>query len=161
MSAAADAQEAALSIDSLIDKLKIPSEDVFVASFVELGYSTTASRQKRLVRYILERHYSHHCTGSMPDFEQMTIEHLVPESAASGSRFTLEDIASIGNLILVDEQLNGDLDDKPFKEKLPVLKAARQVWIDPNVLNATTWGRKAIDQRVTTVAHEAYQTIWM
>lgn len=160
VSAAKDAQEASLSVEALIGKLKIPSEEVFVASFLELGYSTAASKQKRLVRYVLERHYSHHCSGAAPDFEQMTIEHLLPEATAKPATSPAIDVGSIGNLILVDETLNGDLADKPFKDKRPILGAAKQVWVDPIVLNASSWGKKQISERAAQLAHVAYREIW-
>lgn len=43
VSAATDSQTVATSVDAMISKLRIPSEDVFSASFVELQFSTTAS----------------------------------------------------------------------------------------------------------------------
>lgn len=160
VSAASDAQAVAVSVEALIGKLRIPSEDVFVASFLELGYSTTASKQKRLVRYVLEKHYAHHCSGAAPDFEQMTIEHLIPETAGRGSAASEEDIANIGNLILVDEALNGELAARSFKDKKPILKAAKQVWIDPAVLGAKSWGKKQIANRAEEMARLGYGTIW-
>ncbi len=160
VSAASDAQEASLSVDALIGKLKIPSEEVFVASFLELGYSTTASKQKRLVRYVLERHYAHHSSGAAPDFEQMTIEHLIPEATTKVSSSSAVEVANIGNLILVDESLNGDLADKPFKDKKPILASAKQVWVDPDVLEATSWGKKQIADRAAEMARVAYREIW-
>lgn len=160
VSAAPDAQTAATSVDAMISKLKIPSEDVFVASFVELGYSTTASKQKRLVRYVLDRHYAHHCSGAKPDFEQMTIEHLAPEASVKTGGADAKDVANIGNLILVDEALNNSLAHKSFSEKLPLLKAAKQAWIDPAVLEANAWGHKEISERAEAMARLAYRTIW-
>lgn len=160
VSGAADAQAASLSVDSLISKLKIPSEEVFVASFLELGYSTAASKQKRLVRYVLERHYAHHCSGAVPDFEQMTIEHLLPEASAKSSASAAADIASIGNLILVDETMNGDLGHKSFADKKAVLQGATQVWVDPAVLGASAWGKKQIADRAADMAKVAYRDIW-
>jgi hypothetical protein len=159
VSQAADAQTASISVSGLIGKLKIPSEEVFVASFLELGYSTTTSKQKRLVRYILEKQYLHHCSGIVPDFAQMTIEHLLPE-ATRGSTATAEDVANIGNLILVDEDLNGALADKPFKEKRSVLQASQHVWVESAVLSAPSWGRKQITSRAEELAQLAYRTIW-
>ncbi len=160
ISAASDAQAASTSVVSLISKLTLPSEDVFVASFMELGYSSTASKRKNLVRYILERHYLHHGTGSVPDFDQMTIEHLAPESAAFGSTYSADDIANIGNLLLVDEELNGKLGDMSFKKKLPILTGAKGVWIDQTILDAKSWTATSIRKRAEAMAEEAYRIIW-
>lgn len=160
VSAAPDAQAAAATISALIGKLKIPSKDIFIASFVELGYSKSTSKQKRLVRYILERIYSHNCAGVLPDFEQMTIEHLLPESAAKGPTVTAEDIANIGNLVLVDEHLNDRLADKPFIDKKRLLQDAGQVWIDPLILSASSWDHETIRARAEAMAELAYTRIW-
>jgi hypothetical protein len=160
MSNSRDSQTAALSVDALINKLRIPSEDVFVASFVELGYSATSSKQKRLVRYVMDRVYLHNCTGSVPDLEQMTIEHILPESPPPGVQHSPEDVANIGNLILVDEKLNDKLGNRPFAEKQVTLAAAGQVWIDPLVLSATTWDGAVIGARADAIARLAYTTIW-
>jgi hypothetical protein len=160
VSAASDAQAVASSVDGLVAKLRIPSEEVFVASFTELGYSTTASKQKRLIKYVLEKHYSHHRSGVAPDFEQMTIEHLLPEAAVKRSGTAAGEIANIGNLILVDEGLNRTLDDKPFEEKKSILQTANQVWVDPVVLEALSWGKDEIASRAAAMARLGYATIW-
>ena len=70
------------------------------------------------------------------------------------------DVANIGNLILVDEPLNGALADKSFKEKKPILASAKQVWVDPDVLEATSWGKKQIADRAAEMARVAYREIW-
>jgi hypothetical protein len=160
VTAAVDASQAAISVDALIGKLRIPSEEIFVASFMQLGYSSTASKLKRLVKYILERDYRYHISGAVPDFDQMTIEHLAPEAAATSAAATAEDVANIGNLILVDEPLNVKLDNKDFAAKQPALAAANQVWIDPLILNASAWSRTEINARANAMAERAYRTIW-
>lgn len=159
VSGAANAQAASTSIDNLIAKLKIPSEDVFVASFLELGYSSAATKQKRLIQYILGREYAANCTGATPDFTRMTIEHVLPESSASAT-VDAETIASIGNLIFVDEDLNVKLDSKPFSRKKQLLKAARQVWVPPEILSASTWNQAAIEARARNLAEVAYRQLW-
>lgn len=159
VSSATTAQEAAISIDSLIAKLKIPSEDVFVASFLELAYSSTATKQKRLVQYVLEREYAANCTGAVPDFSRMTIEHVLPESSVSDA-IGAKTIANIGNLIFIDEDLNVKLDSKPFAKKQQLLAAAGQVWVPPEILSASTWSQATIEARAKNLAEVAYRNLW-
>jgi hypothetical protein len=54
----------------------------------------------------------------------MTIEHLVPQRRIGANGFSEEIVGQLGNLILVPSDLNTKLDDKSFKEKKKVLKAA-------------------------------------
>ena len=158
LSAAADAQEAAASIDALVKKLKVPSEDVFVASFHQLQYSSASTKQKRLVQYVLAKEYAENCSGAVPDFSRMTIEHVLPEASASAA--SPEAIASIGNLILVDEALNVKLGNKSFASKRKLLAAAAQVWVPPEVLASTQWDQAAIESRADTLAKLAYNELW-
>ncbi|MFT3851953.1 MAG: DUF262 domain-containing HNH endonuclease family protein [Ilumatobacteraceae bacterium] len=151
---ATDANQVGLIVDELKGKLKVPSEEVFTASFMEIGYSAEASKQKNLVRYILEKHYDYHATGARPDFAQMTIEHLLPQSGNAALS------ASIGNLILVDEALNNRLSNKGFADKQKELANSGQVWVDPELLSAAHWDRASIELRTKKMAALAYQTIW-
>lgn len=160
LTGAADASAAAATVDRLIKKLTIPSLDVFKASFVELGYSSSKSKQKKLIKYVLTKYYRHHSDGVAPDFDQMTIEHLAPESGHTAADVGDREIACIGNLILVDEALNNKLANKGFDEKKKVLAAKNQVWIDPTVLTATKWDKAAIDARAEQMAKLAYSTLW-
>lgn len=121
--------------------------------------SKDAGSEKRLVRDVLEKFHSHLCIGAAPDLEQLTIEHVVPEAATTTCSATADDVASIGNLILLDEKLNNDVGDKPFKDKTPILQAAQRVWIDPLVLEASSWKHKAIQNRAEEMARIGYSTI--
>jgi Protein of unknown function (DUF1524) len=88
---------------------KLPSYPEFEPGFLALKYSSQMTKQKSLVRYILTRLYQHHSTGLTIDPEQMTIEHLAPENPAKSTGLSAEQVASIGNLILVNQALNNSL----------------------------------------------------
>lgn len=150
---ATDAAEVRDSIKRLKDKLRLPSEDVFVSKFTELNYSTSESKQKRLVRYVLEKHYKSNASGHLPDFDLMTIEHVLPQSTAT------TESANIGNLVLVDEKLNGLLSNKSFELKKKILRGAEHVWIDPDVLDATLWNASAVSQRAESMARVIYRSL--
>jgi hypothetical protein len=61
--------------------------------------------------------------GVVTDYDEMTIEHLLPESAFDfNSDFgESEHIGALGNLILVPQKLNVLLDSKPFLQKRQIL----------------------------------------
>lgn len=136
-----------------------PQYDEFEALFLELKYSSKFSKQKNLVRYILTRIYQFNSTGVVVDSDQMTIEHLAPESPSKGTALSDEDVASIGNLVLVDQKLNEKLANKKFSEKVAILKGVN-VWLDNTVLNANTWDAGTIVGRAKRLAEDAYKNVW-
>ena len=115
--------------------------------------------EKSLVRYVLTKLYQANSTGLAIDPEQMTIEHLVPENPAKNTGLSPEQVASIGNLILVCQPLNNKLANKPFPEKVQVLKDAN-VWVDPVILQAKDWTVAEIQNRARLLARNAYKTVW-
>jgi hypothetical protein len=161
VAAATNSNDAALEIDALISKLRdrVPKLEEFQANFVDLAYSTVRSQRKALVRYVLEAHYSHHVSGAAPNFSRMTIEHVSPESPAQATLHS-DQVANIGNLILVDERLNDDLGNSPFSTKKAVLKKQKYVWVDPLVRSKSKWGADEISKRAEDMAKVAYNSIW-
>ena len=143
------------------DKLapKRPQYAEFEPSFMELKYSTKLTKQKNLVRYILTRIYQHNSTGLPIDPQQATIEHLAPENPPMNATLSEEHVASIGNLILVDQALNNNLANKAFSEKVQLLKEAN-VWVDPVILKAKQGGPSEIKNRTRLLAKEAYKNVW-
>jgi hypothetical protein len=138
---------------------KLPHYAEFEASFKELRYSRQMTKQKPLVRYILTKIYQRNSSGLPIEPEQMTIEHLAPENPAKNSGLLPAQVASIGNLILVNQTLNNKLDNKSFSEKVQILEDAH-VWVDPVVLNAKDWGSAEIDARTRLLAKDAYENVW-
>ena len=143
--------------DKLAPKRPVYAE--FEPGFLELGYSSQLTKQKSLVRYILLKLYQAKSVGLPIDPEQVTIEHLAPENPGKGSNLSAEAVASIGNLILVSQELNNKLANKDIHEKAKILRAAK-VWVDPIILSAKTWGAAEIEQRAKLLAKEAYNHVW-
>jgi len=152
-----DLQRKIKVIRSIVDKLKArtPSYAEFLALFQELKYSQHYTRQKKLVHYVLSRLDSHNAQGARLDYQQMTIEHIAPQSG----NLAEESIAKIGNLILVDQTMNNKLGTKPFGEKKKVLCSSR-MWVDDKIRNASKWGKEEIDDRTEVMAKLAYERVW-
>jgi len=138
---------------------KRPPLAEFVARFAELKYSTVFAKQTPLVKYILSRIYERSSPGLAIDREKMTIEHLIPESPAKAPSLADDQIASIGNLILVTQKINNKLANKTFTEKKSMLKSCN-VWVDDVITNAQTWGPSEIQNRATLLADEAFNDVW-
>jgi uncharacterized protein with ParB-like and HNH nuclease domain len=138
---------------------KRPEFAEFEPNFMNLMYSSKMTKQKNLVRYILTKIYQHNSTGITPDTAQTTIEHLAPESPVKSAGLSPEQIASIGNLILVSQPLNNQLANKTFPDKVKILSNAH-LWIDPVILKAKDWGATEIRDRTTLLAKDAYENVW-
>lgn len=138
---------------------KRPPIAEFVARFMELKYSTVFTKQKPLIKYILSKIYERNSPGLAIDPEKMTIEHLVPESPSKGPALADDQIASVGNLILVTQKINNRLADRPFGEKRTILKSCN-VWVDDVITNAQTWGSSEIQSRAALLAQEAFINVW-
>ncbi|MCV7120525.1 DUF262 domain-containing protein [Mycobacterium nebraskense] len=102
----------------LIDRR--PDRDQFILAFQERFYFTNEfTRDSKLVRYVLESflRVAHPSTST----QNLTIEHVLPqkELVSGGS---LQVVGAIGNLLLVNEDLNSKLDDADFSAKKAILQ---------------------------------------
>lgn len=132
-----------------------PDEIEFQLGFVALLYSKEFTSQRALVRYVLERIHRHFNGNSHIDYDQMTIEHILPQSADIDE----ETKASIGNLVFVTRETNEKLKNKNFKEKRDILAASGHEY-DSSILNAKKWGPTEIESRYLALSKIAYNEIW-
>jgi len=140
-------------------KSKLPPYAEFEARFLELRYSSKFTKQKNLVRYILGNLCGYHTSGVSLDFDRMTVEHIAPENPAQPSTLGPEYIASIGNLLFIDQGLNEKLENKSFSEKKKILGQAN-VWMDDDLKNASVWGQSEIQARAKSLADVSFNKIW-
>jgi hypothetical protein len=150
------------NIDALVAKLRdaLPTREEFVAAFLALGYSSTHTADKALVRYVLDEFYRAAISAVEVDFRAMTIEHLMPESSMQISGAPAA-VASIGNLILVSETLNNELASRDFPTKREILGRQRELWVDPTILEADAWTEASIRARAERMAAEAFDHLWV
>lgn len=158
---ATDINEALPVIKELKNKLKerIPIMDEVKALFPEIVYTNGRTKQRGLVKYILATFMEQATTGVTPDFDAMTIEHLVSQDRIGSEGFTEAIVGQLGNLILVSGDMNGSLDNKPFKEKKQILKE-KGYSLPSEIDSATDWTVDAIKNRTEEMAIKAYNVIW-
>ncbi|MGA2631160.1 MAG: DUF262 domain-containing HNH endonuclease family protein [Terriglobia bacterium] len=146
---------------SLREKLKTkrPPYAEFEARFLELRYSSKFTKQKKLIRYLLAKIFQRNSSGTPLDPDKLTIEHIAPENPPGTAGLTDEQIASVGNLIVIDQTLNNKLANKDFAHKKKILQSSN-IWIDSAIANATTWGATEIEQRTRLLSNEAYNKVW-
>lgn len=72
-----------------------------------------------------------------------------------------EDVAAIGNLLLVSASVNGKLGEKSFKAKQLILESDEGRAYDiGGVLDKDKWSREEIEARTEFLAETAYDKIW-
>jgi uncharacterized protein with ParB-like and HNH nuclease domain len=158
-----DSQEAATKWAAILRKLreKIPPLDEFEASFGQLQYLNTATKDRRLVRYILGRISIQGSKLTLSARDHWTIEHLASQNPPAGGHGLADDVVgSIGNLLLVPEELNEKLKNKPFEEKKKIMAAFEGFQLEPEIAAAAEWGEEQIAARTKRLAELAYGTIW-
>jgi len=148
-------------ITELKQKLRdrIPSIGEVKALFPEIVYTEQLSKLRGLVKYILSRVQSDTRSGTVIDFEKMTIEHLVPQSRISDADQAESVVGQLGNLILVSEEMNTRLCDKPFLEKKNILTAAGFP-LPAELAEADEWTENEIRTRTEAIAVLAYEKLW-
>ncbi|NNJ28045.1 DUF262 domain-containing protein [Alienimonas chondri] len=158
------------AVDSLVEKLrqKLPVFEEFQANFEQVLFFRTKHRPKgtpkpqaRLARYLLEKYTNHIASGVNLKASDLTVEHLLPQSAHRKS-VPMSIIGQLGNLLLVTEELNEELGDKSFAEKAAILKSSH-VPMDDLLTSFIESGRMSpsdVRARTAEMARVGYSTIW-
>lgn len=161
----ADQKDKTKTLDELKAKLrdKLPSKDEFKANFLELNYSSIYTKEKSLVKYILVKYDQYYAkkinSGNVINYDLMTIEHIHSEQEKSKS-IDISVIGMIGNLLLMEESLNGKLGNKPFKQKKPYYLNSK-IHIDDIIKNADDWDEDEIRARTNFIADKLFDEVFM
>ncbi len=144
-------------VRALVKKLQssMTSRETFLNEFgLALYYSSAHADRKKLVQYTLSR-LARAMKPNMPlDDERCNIEHLEPQSAGSAWA------EHVGNLLWIDEGLNGKLGHLPFSQKLPILKEYASQYDLTHIEDVSTWDEDAARARAAYLAAWAYDKVW-
>lgn len=155
--------EAARVIRQFTDKLRerVPAYAEFEAGFMALAFSEGNTRQRSIVRYLLRAIDRHGRVGTASvDYATMTIEHIAPQSVSNRPGVDDDHVAMMGNLILVDEWLNGkQLATKSFGVKRELLQKAG-IPLDKVIGEAPDWSNEAIERRTKELARLSYTELF-
>lgn len=155
-----NSQDVSEEISELKKKLveKRPSLSEFSASFSEIHFTNSLTKQKSLVQYILRKYAKAQGLEYPVDWSELTIEHIHPQNKIN-EVWSEQTVGQIGNLMLAAEKLNGQLDNKDFKTKHAILKKSPKS-VPEFVLNQENWDVDIVQQHTTKIAEVAYQQIW-
>lgn len=139
-----------------------PSDNTFKLAFKEKELATSNSRNKKIVRYILfemERDM-----GDVDfDFEsaQTTIEHIVPENPEDGdwSESLEEYTYRLGNMVLLEKNLNQDIGNTDYATKRETLKSSSFKTAQYVAENYEEWSTDKIEAFQSDLARRA-TSIW-
>lgn len=158
-----DPQSATPVLRQLTKKLqeRIPSEEEFSLQFAEVAYTSTLTKERGLVKYILGKISRNARHAFSADLDDLTIEHLVPQSRIGSDGWDDAIVGSLGNLVLVSKELNHKLENKPYKEKKAILlKAGYEQMLPADFWSADALTPKLISGRTQELARLGYQKVW-
>jgi hypothetical protein len=158
---ARDTENAVKIIRELKQKLRdrIPSLQEFKALFPNIVFTDNITKQKKLVKYVLVGLDRRRANATAIDYEQMTIEHLAPQSLIGQQGYDDALIGQMGNLILISEELNRKLKNKVFKDKKRILMESGYK-LPKLIEEAMAWTGGEIQLRTQEMAEKAYNTVW-
>nr|WP_269454080.1 DUF262 domain-containing protein [Modestobacter marinus] len=135
-----------------------PDREQFILSFEERFFFTNEhTRDSKLVRYVLEAFLREASPATATN--DLAIEHIMPQSELRrGAAF--ETVASLGNLLLVNQALNEKLGSKAFAEKKRILADEGSSYDIGGVLDVEEWTGAQVVMRTRLLAERAYDQIW-
>ena len=156
-----DSQEASNLIQEFVTKLrdKRPSLDEFKVAFKEVIYTNSNSKQKNLVRYILEKFSLYYSYKYPVDFDDLTIEHLSPQKSIGSDGWSEASVGCLGNLIFLDQEINGELGTKNLQEKKQTL-TQKGYSIPQFILDSEEWTPELVYAHAERMAEVAYTDVW-
>lgn len=138
---------------------KFPEKNEFIVKFKELEYLSNRTKNKAAIRYGLAMLIPQNGNALPVDFESLTIEHLIPQSAIKNG-VSDKIVGSIGNLILIDGKTNSeDLRDKSPSEKINILRQ-KGFPLSENFISSDNWNESLVAQRTEHIASKIYQSIY-
>lgn len=142
-------------IDELIVTLddSLPSKEVFIDNFKAVKYTSYFSKDKKLVQYILKKYEFYNMQTNEMQPLSFTIEHVMPESSHNNA------CGMIGNMLPLGENLNSQLKDKPFEQKMKKYVESQYCSVKKFVQEYRTnneWTEEMIEERTKCIAGILY-----
>ena len=129
-----------------------PSFAKFTDGFVKFTFSKEKQAGNGKTRYALRKL---NCVYSGNEIfeEDMSIEHIVPESASASS-------CNIGNLIMLETKLNGMAGEKSYQDKKAIYAQSRNKWVSSFVAVNSNWDETKFDERAKSMAKVYYERVF-
>ena len=127
-----------------------PKYDEFETAFVKVTYTKQDSPLNMKAKYILNKLQCYYQNNSMFD-EQGSIEHIIPEDGGLS--------INIGNLILLERDLNDLAKDNAYELKKAVYERSSYRWVNEFVNVHAEWTADKIVDRAKDLSKEFYEKV--
>ena len=139
-----------------------PSDEHFFLSFGEKNLRTAQSDKKaRYLIYRIEKHLNRNCGN----FEELTLEHILPKNYDQKWQNQFEEttqidslVSRIGNMTLLDRKQNQSLGNKNFSEKKEIFKKS-SFQVTKNCCEYQSWNEASITRRQKWLGNQA-KSLW-
>lgn len=98
------------------------TDEVFLAKFKQIEYFTGKGESQYYIKYILCKILNHLKVSEYTVDQPLSIEHIYPQSGVRADGWTDELVGSLGNLAVMNRELNGEVGDKPFRQKAEIFE---------------------------------------
>ena len=129
----------------------IPAFEEFKTNFCMLTYSKKQKKNNMKTKYVLYKIHSYY-SGKEIFEEDASVEHIIAESEGNKS-------LNIGNLILIETDINNRLSNMPYKEKKDFYKQSKYKEVADFALENSEWSVEKIYSRAENLAELYYNKI--
>lgn len=148
-------QEAHKIIDEdLIEKLEplFPPYGPFSEGFVKFAFAKGNQTYNVKTKYALKKLHSFYSGNAL--FENgYSVEHIVPENYMFKN-------CTIGNLIMLEDELNGKAGDLSYNEKKVIYAKSKSPWVHQFMTEYQEWDETKFEERAKAMAVTYYEKIF-
>ena len=148
-------QEAHKIIDEdLIEKLEplFPPFSSFSEGFVKFAFAKGNQTYNVKTKYALKKLHSFY-TGNTLFETGYTVEHIVPENYMFKN-------CTIGNLIMLENELNGEAGELSYNEKKVIYARSKSPWVCQFMTEYQDWDETKFEERAKAMAVTYYEKIF-
>lgn len=128
-----------------------PKFDEFYKKFIELSYSKSEKPSNVKTKYAVNK-LNKYFSNKEIFFDDGSVEHIVSETEG-------ENALNIGNLVLLEQVLNGEAGHKCYIDKIHIYQKSCYIWVKKFIENYTQWNESMIKERAKKLARIYYEDI--
>lgn len=133
-----------------LDELNVSYQE-FENEFVKLSYSKHDRISNIKAKYVVNKIASYY-EGTEFFSDRGSVEHILPESDGENNN-------NIGNLILLEQNLNHDADNMEYEDKKAIYKRSLYKWVNEFVQKNPQWSSDKISRRALELCEFYYENI--
>lgn len=128
-----------------------PTYNDFQTKFVTLIFSKKDNPSNMKTKYAINRLNCYFEHSELFD-ERGSVEHILPENEGIS--------LNIGNLILLENDLNVEAGNGDYKSKKPIYSKSKYKWVNDFLANNVDWMENSVNKRAETMAKIYYEKIF-